>query len=254
MPPLATRLALSRFLDPAVLLVVALGVAIYAVLRDGPARGATGRRARVALVVAWATLWALSTPVVSEALLASLEISGPDPAVALAGKDPASSALVVLGGGVRTIVEVATPRERLSAASAQRTLTAARLWQSGRFAWVVVSSLPIETEGMEDLLIALGVPRASVIREDRALDTRDNAVYSAGILREKRVENVFVVTTASHLRRSLREFASAGVRAFPAPAEVSGRSPVTIDAFLPSSMALLRTHTALHEILGALRP
>jgi uncharacterized SAM-binding protein YcdF (DUF218 family) len=64
---------------------------------------------------------------------------------------------------------------------------------------------------------------------------------------------VVVTTSATHLRRSLKDFAAAGIAAIPAPAEVVGRTLTGIDSFLPSSGALLHAHTCLHEILGYLR-
>jgi len=126
MLPLSLRLAPSRFLDPALLLVVAIGVTLWFALRAPPAETPARRRARWAAWIAWAGLWASSSPLVGDALVYATEIRGPDLSVALAGKDREKVALLVLGGGVRTTVELPTPRERLAAASAQRAITAAR--------------------------------------------------------------------------------------------------------------------------------
>ena len=252
MLPLSVRLSISRFLDPVLLLVVALGVALYFAFRDPPS-SARGRRARVAAWAGWAALWALSTPFLSRTLLSWTEMRGPDLGVALAGKDHGKVALVVLGGGVRTYAESPTPRERLAAPSTQRVITAARLWHEQRFGVVILSSTPIETEAMADLLMALGVPAERLVRENRSLNTRDNASYSAEIVRERGIEAVVVVTSASHLRRSLKDFAAVGVDAIPAPADVMGPSEIGIDSFLPAALGLQRTDAALHEILGYVR-
>jgi uncharacterized SAM-binding protein YcdF (DUF218 family) len=252
MPPLSVRLAVSRFLDPALLLVVALAVVLYVAFRDLPAERSR-RRARAAVWGVWALFWALSTPFVSDHLVAAVEMRGPDLDVALAGKDRSKVALVVLGGGVRTYAPTPTPRERLSGPSLQRAITAARLWHEQRFGLVVISSMPIETEAIVDLMTALGVPAAVLVREDRSLNTRDNAAYSSEIVKERGMEAVVVVTSALHLRRSLKDFAQVGVHAIPAAADILGRTATGIDDFLPAAHALERTHTALHEILGYVR-
>jgi uncharacterized SAM-binding protein YcdF (DUF218 family) len=258
MPPLSVRLALSRFLNPGLLLVVALGVALFFAFREPPGREPaverrSRRRARAAAWLVWATLWAASTPVVGDALLSAVEVRGPDLDVALASVDPSKVAIVVLGGGVRSYGPTPTPRERLSGASTQRTLTAARVWHDRHAGLVSLSSFPIETEGMADLLGALGVPADRVVQERRSQNTRDNAAYSAEIVRERGMQAVVVVTSAYHLRRSLKDFAAVGIHALPVEAEVLGPIPLGIDSFLPSAQALERTHTALHEILGYVR-
>ena len=255
MMPLSQRLAVSRFLDPILMAVVALGILLYLTLRDAPARTTAGRRLRIAVWAAWGGLWAISTPAVADHLAWWTEIQGPDLGTALAGQDPSRVALVVLGSGVRTFDESSPPRERLDASGTQRTLTASRLWQERRFGLVVLSGAPREeAEDMADLILHLGVPASRVIVEDRSLNTRENAAFSAGILREKGMAStVVVLTSATHLRRALKDFAAVGITAIPAAAEVVGRPWTAIDSFLPSSHALLQSHICLHEILGYVR-
>jgi len=103
---------------------------------------------------------------------------------------------------------------------------------------VIVSSTQDETEGLADLMEHLGVPAARIVQENRSLNTRMNAAYSAEILREKGIRDLVVVTSASHLRRSLKDLSAVGFTAVPAPAEIYGRPEIGIDSFLPSSAAL----------------
>jgi len=146
------------------------------------------------------------------------------------------------------------PRERLDGATTQRVLTAARLWHRHGFGLVILSgSPPAETEGMEDLITTLGVPAERVVRETRAVNTRENAIYSAEILRERGVETTVMVTSASHLRRAVKDFETVGVHVIPAAADFVGLARVGIDSILPSAFALNRTQVALHELLGYVR-
>src|SRR5262245_40456331 len=132
MAPLSVRFAFSRFLDPALLLLIALGVGLFLALR-GAGPGSASRRQRIGRGLAWAAwaaLWILSTPLAANRLNASLETRGPDLAASLAGKDPARAALVILAGGLRTTEPSLPPRERLDGATTSRVLGGARLYHA----------------------------------------------------------------------------------------------------------------------------
>jgi uncharacterized SAM-binding protein YcdF (DUF218 family) len=241
--------------------VVALGVALYLAFR-GQASASSGaglrqrsaRWGRVTACGAWAALWVLSMPFVANTLTVWTEMRGPDLGAALAGKDRQKVAMVVLSAGMRTYDQSLPPRERLGAAATERVLTASRLWQEQGFGLVILSGAPpAETEAMLDLMTALRVPPGKVVRETRSLNTRENASYSAEILREKGAETVVLVTSASHLRRAVKDFAAAGVTVIPAAADLVGRARTSMDSFLPSAHALSSTQVCLHEILGYLR-
>ena len=66
---------------------------------------------------------------------------------------------------------------------------------------------------------------------------------------------VVVVTSATHLRRSLKDFAAQGIAAIPAAADIVGRTEegTGVDSFFPSASALFRSYVCLHEILGYVR-
>jgi uncharacterized SAM-binding protein YcdF (DUF218 family) len=266
MLPLSIRLGPARFLDPALLLLVVLGVALYLASRGEVSASSTpggapswtrerrARWGRLGAWVAWAALWILSTPFASGTLTGWTETRGPDLGAALAGKDRQRVALVVLSGGMRTYDQSLPPRERLSASATQRVLTASRLWREQGFGLIILTGAPaVETEAMLDLMTAMGVPPGNVILEERALNTRQNAIYSAEILREKGVETVVLVTSATHLRRAVKDFAAAGVTVIPAAADIVGGGSTSIDSFLPSAHALWQTQVSLHEILGYVR-
>jgi uncharacterized SAM-binding protein YcdF (DUF218 family) len=236
--------------------LIAIGVALYLALRDGEA-APISRRARLARMAAWGTwgaLWLASMPIASNRLTALVEMRGPDLGAALAGEDLDRSALVVLSAGLRTYDQSLPPRERLDAATTQRVLTAARLWHEHPFGLVILSGAPeAESVAMQDLAITLGVPADRVVREPRSINTRENARNSAAILRERGARAVVVVTSATHLRRAVRDFERVGVRVIPAAADIIGRGRFGIEGILPSSSALFGTHVALHEILGMIR-
>jgi len=197
---------------------------------------------------------ALSTPLVGNRLSYWTETRGVDLDAALAGKDLDRAALVVLAGGLRTLDPEVPPRERLDGATTQRVLTAARLWHRHRFGLVILTGAPLpETESMEALITTLGVPAARVVRETRSVNTRENALYSAAILRERGVETTVMVTSGTHLRRAVKDFEAAGRHVLPAAADRTGLARVGMDSLLPAAFALGRKQVALHELLGYVR-
>jgi uncharacterized SAM-binding protein YcdF (DUF218 family) len=66
---------------------------------------------------------------------------------------------------------------------------------------------------------ALGVPAASIVLEDRSMNTWQNAQFSAGIIRAQRPDAVWLVSSATHLRRAALYFDHAGIAATMVPAD-----------------------------------
>ena len=87
--------------------------------------------------------------------------------------------------------------------------------------------------------------------ETRSRNTRENARFSAPILRAAGVTTVVLVTDDSHMRRASREFTSAGIRVLPAPVSI----PPLNDGFgwvdlAPSAQSLRSSSMAIYELLG----
>lgn len=95
----------------------------------------------------------------------------------------------------------------------------------------------------------LGVQPADLLLEDKSLNTWQNAEFSAQLLARHRADQVFLVTSGLHLRRSLLYFAHFGVHPLPVRGDyVTARmSPV------PLAYNFLLTDLAIHEYAGILR-
>ena len=253
-------LSLSRFLDVALLMLVALGVALAALRWRAAMTSRLHRNAWRAAAALWALAWCLSTPAVSLSLLRSLE---PPPAD-LARLDVPSlrdvTALVVLSSSVYPPTPGDTPAERLDNEGTARVLGAARIWRRLQTRAVIVTGrapgddVDANTAAMEDLLVTLGVPRERVVREPWALNTRQNAVNSVRIARRMGLSRYVVVTRALHMPRSLREFRRAGVDAIGAPVHPLGGRFGGVTEWVPVSWGWTATNAAVHEYLGMLKP
>nr|WP_225727557.1 MULTISPECIES: YdcF family protein [unclassified Nocardia] len=69
-----------------------------------------------------------------------------------------------------------------------------------------------EAEAMRAWLVGHGLPANRVNVENRAGSTVQNALYSAGMLRDLGASSAVVVTSPNHIRRAVADFIVAGVR------------------------------------------
>lgn len=245
---LATKIAAALVLPLNLALLLGLVALVFARRRQGGLAALCGLLALGILVSA-------SAPVVSDALVASLERDHPpaDPAAA-----PAAGAVVVLGGSLATGIPPRRGPELVDASD--RVLHASRLFRAGKAPLVVASGgrLPwseaarSEAEEMADLLVEWGVPREAILLEPKARTTSENAVETAKLLRARGVKRVLLVTSSIHMRRALASFKAEGLEAVPSPCDalVAGPPATGPFAFLPNPEALARTHRALKELLG----
>ena len=66
---------------------------------------------------------------------------------------------------------------------------------------------------MRERAVELGVPREAVLLEHTALTTRENALFSAELMRQYELRSALLVTQPYHRLRSVAAFRRAGVDA-----------------------------------------
>jgi uncharacterized SAM-binding protein YcdF (DUF218 family) len=92
--------------------------------------------------------------------------------------------------------------------------------------------------------------------DSHAHDTYENARNSAQLLRADHVNSILLVTSSTHMLRSMHEFTATGLEVTAAPVEILARSQETSKApyplfeYLPSAEGLLRSNRAVYELLG----
>jgi uncharacterized SAM-binding protein YcdF (DUF218 family) len=183
-------------------------------------------------------LWIASTPVFAKFLNWKLTSQLP---VSQIKNLPFSDAVVLLGGGFG------------------RSLEALRIYRADKAPYIVVSggypwpsATVTEAEQMAGLLMELGVPRSALILETKSQNTRENAVNTVAIFKEKGWRTGLLVTSAGHVPRALAAFEKAGIHLVPAVAERPTRAP-KIDSLLdllPDASSLQWTTSAIREIIG----
>jgi uncharacterized SAM-binding protein YcdF (DUF218 family) len=105
-------------------------------------------------------------------------------------------------------------------------------------------------ETMRDALVQLGVPEDRILMETASKTTRDEAVIVAEILRAQNVDRAILVTSQTHMKRSLGAFRAAGIDAVPAIAQEFERHVPLVLMVVPSEDGLGVASTNVHEALG----
>jgi uncharacterized SAM-binding protein YcdF (DUF218 family) len=202
----------------------------------------------VALV--WSGLWSL--PVASHTLRGAMEAAYPPLAV---NALPRVEAIVVLGGGVRPAELLGRSPNLMEAAD--RVWHGARLFHASKAPLLVLSggsdmakSATSEAEAMRQFALDLGVPDGAILLEERSRNTRQNAQFTAEILKAKGVSQILLVTSALHMRRAVSQFESQGLTVIAAATDHEARSRFTAVDWLPDAEALEGSARAMKELLA----
>jgi len=230
---------IAAFLLPPLNLLILGGIGVMSLQR----RRTLGK---VLISISLAGLWLLATPFVAAHLLNALK-----PAARLpTGKE--ADAIVVLGGGsyYDTLEYGGDTVGRLTL---ERIRYAAWLARKLDKPLLVTGGAPDggRPEGQlmgETLEREFGVKVRWV--EDRSETTRENARFSAELLKQDGIHRIYLVSHAWHLPRAVPEFEREGLQVVPAGTGYSlTRGPRPMD-FLPSGKGLYDSYLAMHEGIG----
>jgi uncharacterized SAM-binding protein YcdF (DUF218 family) len=163
--------------------------------------------------------------------------------------------VVVLGGGTSSDGELPMPA-RLSQASLARLVEGVRLQRQMPGARLLVSGGKVfgygaDADAMRELALALGVNAAEIVTDTESPDTETQAKIIRQMVGDDRV---LLVTSASHMPRSVGLFQGAGVNVIPAPThylEQSNAAFSPTDVF-PESDNFVEAQRAVYEYLGML--
>ncbi len=208
------------------------------------------RRAGILLVlVSLGALGAVSTPLVSDRMLAALEVPPLTPPEA--GQSTAD-AIVVIGGGLDR-ESPAYGTDTVGASTLERIRYAAWLHRRTGLPILVSGGRPLDTrlseaETMRDSLASdFNAPPRWV--ESDSLNTRQNAERTGALLAGASIHRIYLVTHAWHMPRARRTFEQAGMTVVEAPTGYTSITPAPM-AWVPSGQALRLAHVAMREWLG----
>jgi uncharacterized SAM-binding protein YcdF (DUF218 family) len=214
-----------------------------------------GRRRRAGLALAWTGLAAallLVSPLSVGWLLKGLETDPPVTADAARG----AQAVVIVGAGKRRYAPE-YGGETVNRLALERLRYGARLAREFRLPVLVSGGAPTGEQPEAMLMAAtldadFGVPARWV--EAASLDTRQNAEFSAPMLRSDGVQRILLVTHAAHMARARAEFEARGMAVVAAPTAWLGNldSSDQLPTLLPSAASAYAGWYAVHEWLGLL--
>lgn len=210
------------------------------------------RTGRAMQVFALLWLWLAATPCVGGALLNTLQGHAALPA---SGALPAADAIVVLsaeadrhGTEYGDAVAGSMTMQRLRYGAALQRRTGLPLLVSGG---VPGTGLPSLAALMQRAAVhEFGVPVRWL--EERSADTRENATFSADLLRRDGVRRILLVTSAWHMPRAIACFRGEQIEAIAAPTGFRGPAIEDWQSFVPRWSGLRDTSLALHELGGRL--
>ena len=213
---------------------------------------ATWVRSRRLAILALASLWFLSFPLVANSLWRVIEQQALRPAVSAA---PKAQTLVVLGGMTRVIrsdqgfeIEWNDNADRFWAGlELFKAGKAPRLFlMAGRLPWE--KSQKTEGEWLRAKAIEFGVPEKKIWLSPEVQNTQQEA---QAVAKELPGGTILLVTSAFHMPRARALFEAQGLKVLPFPVDFRVvENDTTILDFLPSAGALETTTSAIRELLG----
>ena len=235
----------SWILPPGLFIVLLIILTVYL--------AKTNTRAAVCVGIGTLIFYLMCTGFVAEKLMGILEKKYSPPEIV---EETGADLIVLLGGGVITDVQDVDGAGTLCASPANRLLTAVRLQK--------LLNIPILLSGGQGngnteaesivsgrILKSLGVPEEKILLESKSLNTTQNAVYSAEIMREKNFHRPLLVTSAFHMRRAVLNFERQGFEVIPYPTDftVSHKPIFHYTKLRPQVSAMLLNVTVLQERL-----
>ena len=205
------------------------------------------RTGRWLLAAGMAGLLVLSLPIVSRALITSLETGLP---LTPPADDP-PGAIVILSAEALRNNGVLEP----GPLTLERLRTGAGLYRSTGLPVLVTGGIAdYDDDGtlaatmVRSLHDDFNVPVRWV--EDVSQDTRENAALSAPLLLRDGVRSAYVVTHAWHIKRSVLAFAGTGIAVTGAPVRMDEGSHGRLSDFVPRARSWQDSYWALHEWAG----
>ena len=207
-------------------------------------------------LLALALFLAIGCGPIPSALLADLQ-SGYSAAADV--REAASTTIIVLGFGTEQAKEPSGTTIEVPTLAYSRLASALELYRACRLknthCTILVTGGDPQHHGASEASVygarlqQLGVDASDLLIEGRSLNTWQNAQYTAALLKSHTADQLFLVTSGIHLRRSVLYFERFSIRGQPVRADYISATSSAI----PLSYNFLLADLAIHEYVGVLR-
>jgi uncharacterized SAM-binding protein YcdF (DUF218 family) len=202
--------------------------------------------------------WVLASPACAERLV-RWEGRAYRP-LANAAESRGAKLVVVLGAGNNTMQFGDFVINQVSLGAALRLLEGARLYGLLDHPTILVSGgvtgrnegARSEAEAMRNAIVQLGVPPDHVMIEAESKTTREEAIVIARTLAGRPPQPVVLVTSPTHMARSLAVFRAAGIDAIPSAAPIKPDHWSEQYRWMPSDFGLLLVDSVLYDAAATL--
>lgn len=159
--------------------------------------------------------------------------------------------IVVLGGG-HTLNPDYTITSQINNFSLVRLIEGIRIYREIPNSKLLLSgggSIGTDAEIMLEVARAIGVDRNDIILESESMDTKDQAMFIKELVKES---PFILVTSASHMPRSIALFRKQGMNPIPAPTGHKSITPQRSRFVLPfpKGKEIVKAETVFYEYLG----
>jgi uncharacterized SAM-binding protein YcdF (DUF218 family) len=232
---------ISAFLLPPLNLIV-LALLGALLLRRYPS---WGKRMIAASIV---LLWICSMPAVGNLLLAWLEQDANTPISEM----HRGQAIIILAGG-RNYDVAEFGGDTTDKYTLERVRLGALIQRNTGIPILITGGKPDNDETSEAVLMQKALTEFSATTnwiEQEAMNTAQNAAFSARMLANDQVKDIILVTHGWHMPRARAAFERAGFRVLPSGAGRHKQGSYTLLHFLPSAEGMHHTQIFMHEAVG----
>jgi uncharacterized SAM-binding protein YcdF (DUF218 family) len=208
------------------------------------------------LLVAFAGVFYLAATPIGASVLTATLAHGLTP-MATRAEARGAEAVVLLGGGIGSVKAGDRMLSYLVPNTALRIFEAARVYTLIGARFVIVSGgiageteLRPEGELMAEALVALGVPADRILMDLSAKNTHQHPIGVRPLLEANHIRQFVLVTSPTHMRRSLAVFRAAGYDPVPSVGLTRSDHLRTALFFLPNDDSLGLSDEALYEFGG----
>jgi uncharacterized SAM-binding protein YcdF (DUF218 family) len=213
----------------------------------------TQRLARWYFLTIFLATWILTTPACAERLV-GWRADGSRP-LASASEAQGARVVVVLGAGSQTLRARGLNVSAVTWTTNFRILEGARLYRLLDRPTIMVSGgvtsreagARSEAEAMRAAILQLGVPADRVVMESESQDTRAEASMIRRMLADRAADPIVLVTSPTHMERSLAVFRAAGLNPIPSPAAYKSEGSLETRRWLPSDVGSILLDAVVYD-------